>query len=448
MMKVRKTNKKLSTGAINKASNPIGRKYSAKEAEDRLLNPSGKIIPGAKRDRGLTVVLDPDIVKKIALKKRFLKEEIFTKEYTNYPECLSSKKPFSLIKAYAMNCYQGIIRDYNEDKIVGIMNVPKPPDLKIALWPKVSYFGIFDGHGGETCSTFLQKNLLNYIITNKNFPMNPKDAIKGGFERADFEWRKQVIDTSSGEFKVTDDSGTCAVIALIVENLCFIANIGDSRAIMSYEGGKKSKQITIDHKPNDPNEKKRIIKSGGTVYLDENTEKEPQLKFTDDEEENKKEGELNKSGSDSSDDVEEQIYRVLPGKLAVSRSIGDICCKCKESMGNPAVVISEPDIFQVDLNVAADFIMLGCDGIFDVLSTEDVVEAAWYSENLVKNTGDNLHLKCVNMTNYIMKAAMELKSEDNLSVIVIALNNFEKIIKTKLVKEKVHNSMKSAEVKK
>jgi protein phosphatase 2C family protein 2/3 len=48
--------------------------------------------------------------------------------------------------------------------------------------------------------------------------------------------------------------------------MCYIANVGDSRAIMSTNGGHDIVELTNDHKPNDVNERKRIIESGGKVY--------------------------------------------------------------------------------------------------------------------------------------------------------------------------------------
>ena len=48
--------------------------------------------------------------------------------------------------------------------------------------------------------------------------------------------------------------------------MCYIANVGDSRAIMSKNSGKEIVEITNDHKPNNANEKKRIIEGGGKVY--------------------------------------------------------------------------------------------------------------------------------------------------------------------------------------
>jgi protein phosphatase 2C family protein 2/3 len=48
--------------------------------------------------------------------------------------------------------------------------------------------------------------------------------------------------------------------------MCYIANVGDSRAILSKSNGKVSQAITTDHKPNEESEEKRIIENGGKVY--------------------------------------------------------------------------------------------------------------------------------------------------------------------------------------
>lgn len=99
-----------------------------------------------------------------------------------------------------------------------------------------------------------------------------KDAIKKGFEAAESEFLNNYAMGKNAE--VLDRSGSCAVVSLIVgkinivilDNICYIANVGDSRAVLSLDGGKDVIQLTNDHKPNDPLEKKRIIEAGGKVY--------------------------------------------------------------------------------------------------------------------------------------------------------------------------------------
>jgi protein phosphatase 2C family protein 2/3 len=57
---------------------------------------------------------------------------------------------------------------------------------------------------------------------------------------------------------VVDKSGSCAVVVLIVGIKCYVANVGDSRAVMSSTGGTKNSNLTRDHKPSDDHEAMRI----------------------------------------------------------------------------------------------------------------------------------------------------------------------------------------------
>lgn len=67
-----------------------------------------------------------------------------------------------------------------------------------------------------------------------------------------------------------DRSGSCAVLALIVGDMCYLANVGDSRAIMSVDGGEKIMVLSRDHKPEEANETKRIEENGGRIYQNSN----------------------------------------------------------------------------------------------------------------------------------------------------------------------------------
>jgi serine/threonine protein phosphatase PrpC len=48
-----------------------------------------------------------------------------------------------------------------------------------------------------------------------------------------------------------DRSGSCAIVALLIEKRVFVVNVGDSRAIMSVDGGNFCHNLSLDHKPND-----------------------------------------------------------------------------------------------------------------------------------------------------------------------------------------------------
>ena len=55
-----------------------------------------------------------------------------------------------------------------------------------------------------------------------------------------------------------DKSGSCAIVALLVEKRCFIVNVGDSRAILSAENGMRLYELSQDHRPNEEVEFYRI----------------------------------------------------------------------------------------------------------------------------------------------------------------------------------------------
>ena len=100
-------------------------------------------------------------------------DKIYNKINNNFIKAKSSTKSYGIIKAYSVNTNQGIIRNYNEDRVSIVINMSKPNYYKNSLkWPKLSYFAIFDGHGGNKCAEYLRDNLLKLIIENKNFPSN------------------------------------------------------------------------------------------------------------------------------------------------------------------------------------------------------------------------------------------------------------------------------------
>ena len=90
-----------------------------------------------------------------------------------------------IVKAYAANTNKGIIRNYNEDRVSIILNILKPNTKKGEEWPKCSFFGVFDGHGGALWADFLRDNLHQYVIKEPSFPNNPEEALRKGFAAAE-----------------------------------------------------------------------------------------------------------------------------------------------------------------------------------------------------------------------------------------------------------------------
>ena len=98
-----------------------------------------------------------------------------------------------------------------------------------------------------------------------SFPVDPHTAIIEGFAQAE----RQFIEGSEGKTQNQikgDKSGSCAIIAMLIDDMCYIANVGDSRAILSSQNGSMITALSTDHKPDDPVEFSRITSNGGTIY--------------------------------------------------------------------------------------------------------------------------------------------------------------------------------------
>lgn len=110
--------------------------------------------------------------------------------------------------------------------------------------------------------------------------------------------------------------------------------------------------------------------------------------------------------------------RVFPGRLSVSRTIGDIEAKFSIYKGNPKVIICKPDVYEVALTKEMDFLFLGCDGIFECATNEDIARAIWRCNDSKKSAFDQAGEAVDNAIKY----SAHMRSTDNLTGIIILLN--------------------------
>ena len=340
--------------------------------------------------------------------------------FENFDQCKTSKKTMGLIKSYGVNTYQGIVRNYNEDRVSIIINMNKPKNY-LKKWPKISFFGIYDGHGGEGCAEYLRDNLHKLICENDFFPDNIPEAIEYGITRAEYDFLNNYA-LSPNKEEILDKSGSCALIILIVDSNIFVANVGDSRCLLSMDNGNKYLVVTKDHKPNLPNEMIRIKKSGGNIYQSQTLINNLDNTF------------LNGK-------ILIGPYRVIPGRLSVCRTIGDAESKLQKFGGNPNVIISTPDIFFYDLKKEnLDFFILGCDGIYDQMSNKEILDLAWMvlrnkfeqkenglnalNENNNINELNDIHYKSGLIVDLILKSSLARKSFDNVTCLFVGFKDF------------------------
>ncbi len=88
--------------------------------------------------------------------------------------------------------------------------------------------------------------------------------MKDAFDEADASFL-EMAERGDGDGR-HDRSGSCALVMMIVDDNCYICNLGDSRAILSQGGGASRIALTRDHKPCEKLEQKRITEAGGKVY--------------------------------------------------------------------------------------------------------------------------------------------------------------------------------------
>merc|ERR1712088_759226 len=156
-----------------------------------------------------------------------------------------------------------------------------------------------------------------------------------------------------------NDSGCTAVVALLVGTELFVANAGDSRCVVCRDG--KAIEMSFDHKPEDDPERDRITKAGGRVTPD---------------------GRVN-------------------GGLNLSRAIGDHAYKTNKKLPLSEQMISPvPDVRKLTIDPSTDsFIFLACDGIWNSLNSQEVVD--FINEKLEKNKDDDTKKDTEKLTNIL-----------------------------------------------
>lgn len=234
----------------------------------------------------------------------------------NYEKTRYSTKRNGPIHAYAVNTNKGG-RNYNEDRVSIILNINKN-DIKS------SFFAVYDGHGGSACSDFLRDHLHQLIIDSPFFPEDPRKAIIQGIAAAETEFLA-VVKYKFKETNVLDRSGSCANVMLVVDDEVYVANVGDSRSILSIRKGKQAFSMSKDHRPHDRDEQKRIEESGGVVYRTE----------------------VHEVGPEGADETKARVLnvgplRAFPGRLSVTRTIGDIEAKLEEFGGLRNCISCQP----------------------------------------------------------------------------------------------------------
>jgi len=239
-------------------------------------------------------------------------------------------------------------REYMEDHFV---IVPK-------FYGEFDLAAVFDGHGGDHVSEFCTNNLERVLLASlQRNNGNIRKALIDCF---------QDLDDGLDPVKSKSTGSTCLVVLCDGKETLWVANAGDSRAVMD-----KNKNgcviLSKDHKPDVTDERKRIEDNGGFI-------------------------------------LHLGVWRVI-GELAVSRSIGDKKYR--------PLVIPTPDVKRVRLIPGENrMIILATDGLWDVVKNKDVIQSA--ARALQNGTS---------VCEALMARAMSSNMEDNTTIIVGTISN-------------------------
>lgn len=225
-------------------------------------------------------------------------------------------------------------------------------------------FGLFDGHGGDGAAIFTRDNLTKYLIEEmeSHCPEGLTEdgiyrALKECFVKLDAEHTSKLARENG-----INDTGTTATVALILDGKLWVANVGDSRTILVKNDGTVL-QASEDAKPDVDRYRTKIEKNGGYV-----------------------------------------AYARVQGNLGVARAIGD-----KYLKGNTGSYLISPKPKITCYPMDFDYIVLACDGLYDVATSDEVGTALLAMQN------ESAEMKAKR----IVFGAIENKSKDNVSVIVV-----------------------------
>lgn len=249
-------------------------------------------------------------------------------------------------------------REYHEDRHC----------IEFNIYKDIHYFAVFDGHGNEKVAVFMKmffKDILKIELGKSNrIPI--EQCLYNAFLRLQTIIPKDIA----------INSGSTALVILKQGNTLYVANVGDSRAIMS--SNKKAIPITEDHKPNKKEEYDRITQLGGFVIRDP-------------------------YGTPR-----------VNGTLALSRAIGDFYLS--------PYVSWVPDIYTVKLNPSNKYLVAASDGLWDVYDNQELVDYinSFVFNNSSSNTTQSklYNTLCIDL----LRRTRSKGSSDNVTIMLFVLD--------------------------
>ncbi|KAK3736305.1 hypothetical protein QZH41_020770 [Actinostola sp. cb2023] len=272
------------------------------------------------------------------------------------------------------------------------------------------YIAVYDGHGGCDAAYFARGMLWNLIKKQRGFysqdPAHVEKAIKEGFLATHQAMWKQLAQWPKTRHGLPSTSGTTAAVVIIRGRKMYVAHVGDSGVVLASQNkvtkAVHARAITSDHKPESPEEKKRIEALGGKVLARNGVhrvawERPVVLKHR---------GPITRSTKTE-----------LVPFLAVARSLGDLWSF--DYFHGEFVVSPVPDVKVYNINPGVDkFVIIASDGLWGVVRPDEAVRCVNES---IQNVDELLN---VDVSHRVVCLALSRWREqklraDNTSVIVV-----------------------------
>ncbi|KAJ0550401.1 putative protein-serine/threonine phosphatase [Helianthus annuus] len=229
--------------------------------------------------------------------------------------------------------------------------------------PSATYVGVYDGHGGPEASRFITNHMFGYLqrFSAEHGGLS-KEVIEKAFDATETAFVNLVRESWLDRPQIVS-VGSCCLVGLISNGTLYVANVGDSRAVLGRQvaGSRISnsstvvaERLTTDHNVGEEEVRKEVK----ALHPDD-----PHIVV-----------------------YTRGVWR-LKGIIQVSRSIGDVYLKKPEFNRNPlfqqyaapiplkrAVMSAEPSILIHKLRPQDLFIVFASDGLWEQLSDDAVVE--------------------------------------------------------------------------
>jgi len=201
--------------------------------------------------------------------------------------------------------------------------------------PEAAFFAIFDGHLGAEVANFCASKVTQIFLQTPEYKQGYyAEALKQSFIELDSvmltSWPLCFEDAPLTGPCEREAPGSTALALFIKNGVMYVANAGDCRAVLCESG--RAVNLTHDHRPEDEKERARIEKAGGYV----------------------EDGRVN-------------------GVLAMSRALGDFFHKGADCAPEEQGLTACPDIVSRNLSPEDEFVVMGCDGVWETMTSDEVV---------------------------------------------------------------------------